>query len=110
MTVQLQHRLSYITEKVVVAIAMRDALKLGCNRPDEGILLVRHPYPHRLVQGLSPLTGQSNQSPPLLGCTRQQGLRTPHPLAHQLAHHVEGFMAEWRFLKLPVHFLNVFSP
>src|SRR5215813_2909225 len=87
-TVHLQHWLGHITEKVVVAIAMRDALKLGCDRLDEGILLVRHPHPHRLVQALGPLTGQRNQSPHLLGCTRKQGLSKPYPLPHELAYHV----------------------
>ena len=75
---------------------MRDALKLGGDRLDEGILLIRHPHPHRLVQALGPLTGQRNQSPPLLGCPRKQGLSKPYPLPHELAHHVEGFMALFR--------------
>ena len=86
--VPLQHRLRHSTETVVVALAMREALQLGCARLDEGLVLVRPPSPHGLVPGLRPLPGQRQQAPPRLGCPRKPGRRTPPPLAHQRAHHV----------------------
>src|SRR5712691_11036957 len=54
------------------------------------------PPPHRRVYALGPLTGQDDHTAHLLHRTRQQGLSTPHTLAHQLAHHIERFMAFFR--------------
>src|SRR6266567_3113157 len=94
--VYFQHRLGHISQKVVLTVAMRYPRKLGGNRGDERILLVRHPPPHGLGQAVSPLTGQDDQTLHLLRRTRQQGLSKPHPLAHQLAHHIERLMAFFR--------------
>src|SRR5712692_884663 len=77
-------------------VAVRDAHTLLSNGRDEGILLLRHPHPDRLVQALGPLTGQDDQPAHLLCRTREQGLSKPHPLAHQLTHHIQRFMAFFR--------------
>ena len=95
-TVHLQHGLGHITQKVVVAVTMRYAGKLTGNRLDEGILLIGHPPPNRLVQALSPLPGHNDQPAYLWRRTREQGLSKPDPLPHELAHHIQRFMALFR--------------
>jgi hypothetical protein len=40
LTVQVEYRLGHITQKVIVAVAMRHAHKLVGNGRDEGVLLV----------------------------------------------------------------------
>src|SRR5262249_57614503 len=60
-TVHVEHRLGHITQKVVLTVAVRCAGKLASNRRDEGILLLRHPHPHRLGQALAPLAGHHYQ-------------------------------------------------
>src|ERR1043165_2671906 len=95
-TVHLQHRLGHITQKVIVTVTVWGTGKLAGNRLDEGILLIRHPPPHRLVQALSPLPGHDDQPAYLWRRTREQGLSKPYPLTHELAHHIQRFMALFR--------------
>src|SRR5215813_210264 len=95
-TVYLQHRLGHITQKVVVTVTVRGAGKLAGNRLDEGILLIGPPPPNRLVQALSPLPGHDDQPAYLWRRTREQGLSTPYPLTHELAYHIQRFMALFR--------------
>src|SRR5712691_6200552 len=73
LTVHVEDRLGHITQKVIVAVAMRHTHTLVGNGRDEGVLLVRHPCPNRLVQVLSPLTSQDDQLLHFLRRTRQQG-------------------------------------
>ncbi|HSX77904.1 MAG TPA: hypothetical protein VLQ80_04935 [Candidatus Saccharimonadia bacterium] len=92
-TVHGEHGLGHIPQKVVGAVAVRCAGTLAGNRRDDGILLVRHPHPHRLVQALAPRTGSDAQPAHLLRRTREPGLRTPDRLPRERAHHVPRLMA-----------------
>ena len=78
---------------MVLAVAVRCAGKRAGNRRDEGLLLIRHPHPHRLVQALAPLAGHDDQPAHLLHCTREQGLSKPDPLTREFAHHIQRLMA-----------------
>jgi hypothetical protein len=96
-TVHLQHGVGHITQTVVGAVAVRCAGTLPGNRLDEGILLLGPPPPNRLVQALGPPTGHDAQPADLRRRPREPGLSTPYPLPPELAHHIQRFMALFRW-------------
>ena len=92
MAVGLQDGLGQVAEEVVVAVAVRHVGEFRRDPRDERVLLVRHPEPHRLAQGLGPLLGLGDQASDLVRGGGEQRLGEPDPLPGQLPHDVEGLV------------------